>query len=352
MRSLQGLNQRGQSPWYDNLSRSLIESGALADLISRGIVGVTSNPTIFDQAISGSKDYDAALRDCKSRGLSAEETYWDLVCEDIANAADVLKPVFDRTNGRDGYVSVEVSPLIARDTAKTIAQANELFARISRDNVMIKIPATQEGLEAIEAVLGNSIPVNVTLIFSQARYIEVVNAYKAGVRQSIASGNSRPPESVASFFISRLDTKIDAQLDSNSELAGKGAIANAGLVYGIFQDLFNETEQASAQRPLWASTSTKNPSYSPTLYVDRLITKNTVNTLPHSTIDAIENSDGSFPQEDLETHIEENSNIWNQLLEQTPIDTIMKELEDEGVASFEKSYQSCLESISARLAEL
>ncbi len=352
MRSLHELNQRGQSPWYDNLSRSLIESGELADLVSRGIVGVTSNPTIFDQAISASADYDDALRSCKERGLSAEESYWELVCRDITDAADILKPVYDRTQGRDGYVSVEVSPLLARSTAETIAQANELYARISRDNVMIKIPATQEGLEAIEAVVGNSIPVNVTLIFSQARYNEVVTAYKAGVARARTTGNVRPPESVASFFISRLDTKIDAHLDANSEFAGKGAIANAGIVYGIFQDLFNETEQASAQRPLWASTSTKNPAYSPTLYVDELITKNTVNTLPHTTIDAIENSDGSFPDSPLESRLDENNRIWTALQDLAPIDTIMKELEDEGVASFEKSYESCLASISARLAEL
>lgn len=344
MRNLSQLNQRGQSPWYDNLSKSLIESGELAQLVSRGVVGVTSNPTIFDQAISTSSDYDDALRRCKNQGLSAQETYWELVCSDIAAVADVLRPVFDESNGADGYVSVEVSPALANNTAETIAQANELFARISKDNVMIKIPATPEGLPAIEAVIANSIPVNVTLIFSQERYIEVVEAYKTG-----ASKSSKIPASVASFFISRLDTKVDAQLGDNPQLQGKGAIANAALVYEIFERMFDDKEQQGAQRPLWASTSTKNPSYSKTLYVDQLIAKHTVNTLPHATIDAIENSDSEFPTYDLESTIETNREIWNEIVTVTPIDAIMKELEDEGVASFKKSYDSCITSIATRL---
>lgn len=347
MRNLNQLNQRGQSPWYDNLSKSLIESGELAELISRGVVGVTSNPTIFDQAISTSSDYDGSLQKCKERGLSAEETYWELVCSDIVAAADVLKPIYEKSNGTDGYVSVEVSPALAHNTAETIAQANELYARISRDNVMIKIPATPEGIPAIEAVIANSIPVNVTLIFSQERYVEVVVAYKAGIAKA-----SRIPASVASFFISRLDTKVDAQLKDNPQLQGKGAIANAALVYGLFEQMFDEEHRSKAQRPLWASTSTKNPSYSKTLYVDELISKYTVNTLPHATIDAIENSDGEFPAYDLESTITANTQIWNDIVAKTPIDAIMKELEDEGVASFEKSYKSCIKSIAARLDDM
>ena len=348
MRTLKQLTLRGQSPWYDNLSRGLIESGQLQDLVSKGIVGVTSNPTIFDQSISGSADYDVALAQCKAKGLSAEETYWDLVTSDIAAAADILRPVYDQTNGNDGYVSVEVSPLLAHKTAETIAQANELFARISRDNVMIKIPATPEGLGAIEAVVANSIPVNVTLIFSQERYIEVVNAYKAGVEAS-----NKAPASVASFFISRLDTKVDAQLDEESPLLGKGAIANAAVVYELFEKHFpSEAERKNAQRPLWASTSTKNPSYSPTLYVDELIAPHTVNTLPHATIEAIENSNSEFPNSDLQETIEGNSQIWREIEQSVSIESIMKELEDEGVSSFEKSYLSCLDSISARLADM
>ena len=347
MRTLTQLYKRGQSPWYDNLSKGLIESGDLSKLVDGGIVGVTSNPTIFDQAISGSSDYDSSLKNCKERGLSPEETYWELVCNDIAAAADVLRPIYDSTNGKDGYVSVEVSPMLAHKTAETIAQANELFARISKDNVMIKIPATPQGIPAIEAVLANSIPVNVTLIFSQDRYIDVVNAYKAGVAKAQKSAAS-----VASFFISRLDSKVDAQLQSDSDLLGKAAIANAGVVYDLFEQNFDKSERETAQRPLWASTSTKNDSYSPTLYVDELIDSNTVNTLPHVTIDAISTSDGDFPAQNLADEIETHKKTWEQVVVAVPIDAILKELEVEGVSSFEKSYESCIASISARLADL
>ena len=348
MRSLKGLIQRGQSPWYDNLSRGLLQSGELETLIEQGIVGITSNPTIFDQSISKSSDYDAGLQRCKNEGKDAEETYWDLVCQDIADAADLLAPTYQATNGQDGYVSVEVSPLLAHNTAETIAQANELFARISRDNVMIKIPATLEGLPAIEAVIANSIPVNVTLIFSQERYSKVIESFKRGAEKA-----NKVPASVASFFISRLDAKVDITLDASSKLLGRAAIANAGLAYEMFEENFIKGKKSDAiQRPLWASTSTKNPQYSPTLYVDDLIAKYTVNTLPVSTIQAIQTIEGEFPQYDLNSRLEQLVLTWNAVLEQSPIDAIMKELEDEGVASFEASYQSCLDSISQRLAKL
>ncbi|MFN8015053.1 MAG: transaldolase [Acidimicrobiia bacterium] len=346
MRSLENLYERGQSPWYDNLSRNLITSGKLQDLIDQGVVGVTSNPTIFDQAISSSPDYDELLKECKHSGLDAESTYWELVCTDIAQAADLLKPVYEKTNGKDGYVSIEVSPMLAHKTAETISQANELFSRISKDNIMIKIPATPEGLEAIDAVIANSIPVNVTLIFSQSRYLEVVNAFKSG-----ASKASSVPESVASFFVSRLDTKADTHLVDNPDLLGKAAIANATIVYSLFNDLFEDVSNNS-QRPLWASTSTKNPAYSPTLYVDNLIAKHTVNTLPQATIDAINSSNGDFPAENLDANIDTANELWAQICDLTPMEAIMKELEDEGVSSFEQSYQSCLSSISKRLEEL
>jgi transaldolase len=351
MRTLAQLNDRGQSPWYDNLSRTLISSGELKSYLDSGIVGVTSNPTIFDNAISSSSDYDSALKDCAARGLSAEETYWELVCDDIAAAADVLKDVYERSNKRDGYVSVEVSPLLARNTAETIAQANELFARIQRDNVMIKIPATQEGIPAIEAVLANNIPVNVTLIFSQERYRDVIAAYKKGAATAIASGAPDAPQSVASFFISRLDAKVDAQLDEDSELAGKAAVANAGLAYELFESEFDESERASAQRPLWASTGTKNPAYSPVLYVDSLIAPHTVNTLPQVCIDAISSTDGDYPGEDMNVSVDAHRTQWSDITKIVSMDSIMKELEDEGVASFEKSYHSCLASIESRLAD-
>ncbi len=351
MRNLAQLLERGQSPRYDNLSRTLIQSGELQEMVDKGIVGVTSNPTIFDQAISSGHDYDNALRACHEKGLDANATYWELVCDDIAAAADILLPVYDATNGRDGYVSVEVSPLLARQTAETIAQANELFARIARENVMMKIPATAEGIAAIEAVLSNSIPVNVTLIFSQQRYSEVIGAYQRAIASIQGQGETKLPQSVASFFISRLDTKVDAALDADSLLQGKAAIANAALAYKIFQESF-PTSQDQAQRPLWASTGTKNPDYSPVLYVDELIAPNTVNTLPHVTIEAIAQTDGDYPSEDLSIHINAYEEAWGHIMNNVSIDTIMKELEDEGVASFEKSFHSCIASISSRLAEM
>lgn len=346
MRSLKALLDRGQSPWYDNLSRGLIETGELKNLIGQGIVGVTSNPTIFDQAISNSSDYDDALTKCKAQNKDAEQAYWDLVCQDIADAADILRPVYDKTNKLDGYVSVEVSPLLAHNTAETIAQANELYSRIGKDNVMIKIPATLEGIPAIEAVVANSIPVNVTLIFSQERYTQVINSFKRGAEKADII-----PQSVASFFISRLDSKVDNALDDNSNLRGKAAIANASLAYAQFCEQFNTNTQ-TLQRPLWASTSTKNPNYSPTLYVDGLIARNTVNTLPGVTIAALESSSGEYPNTDLNDQLATLKSTWYEILEVAPITAIMKELEDEGVTSFEASYKSCLSSIQTRLAQM
>jgi len=350
MSDLKFLNENGQSPWCDNLSRSLIDSGELKSLINSGILGVTSNPTIFDMAISSSPDYDSALKDCKAKGLSAEETYWELVCKDIADAADILKPIYDATQGRDGYISVEVSPLLARNTAETIAQANELYSRISRDNVMIKIPATDQGLPAIEAVLANAIPVNVTLIFSQERYLEVVAAYKKGIAQ--LNDQSKVPASVASFFISRLDTKVDAALEEGSEIAGQVAIANAGIVYKLFNESFSQDERETAQRPLWASTSAKNPSYSPTIYVYNLLANHTVNTLPQSTIEAIQGASGSDAEFSLASDTTKFEEIYETAKQTVPLAEIMQELENEGVEAFANSYRSCLSSISSRLEEI
>ncbi len=349
MRTLTQLTDRIQSPWCDNLSKSLIESGELQSLIDSGIRGVTSNPTIFDQAISNSEDYTQDLKACKEKGMSAEESYWELVCNDIRNAADILKPTYEDSNHRDGYVSVEVSPLIARNTVETIAQANELYARISRDNVMIKIPATLEGLEAITAVLANSIPVNVTLIFSQERYAQVIDAYKKGIANVTDANISALPQSVASFFISRLDTKVDSDLPENSPLLGKAAISNAAIAYEMFINAFETDQLANAQRPLWASTGTKNPEYSDVLYVDELIAKHSVNTLPQKTIDAILSKEEDFPIFDLNEKLSEHKENWEQITSSVDIKKIMLDLENEGVKAFEQSYESCLSSIQMRL---
>lgn len=353
MRSLQKMLERGQSPWYDNLSRKILENGDLQKMIDSGIVGITSNPTIFDNAISKTDDYDDALKENASNGVSAEDTYWNLVCKDISDACDIMRPVYDSSNKLDGYVSVEVSPLLANDTVGTITQANELYARLSKDNVMIKIPATKEGLGAIEAVIGNNIPVNVTLIFSIERYAEVIEAYKKGIAALREKGIENTPACVASFFISRLDSKVDAQLDEGSELIGKAANANASIAYELFKTEFKDSldEPRSLMRPLWASTSIKNPSFSPTLYVDELLAKNTVNTLPHVTIEAIQTSEGDFSSEDIDAKADQHAKDFAAIENAVNIDVIMKELEDEGVTSFKGSYHSCLDSISTRLAQ-
>jgi transaldolase len=271
------LNDFGQSPWYDNLARTLLVDGGLKRLVDEdGIKGVTSNPTIFEKAMAAGDGYDEGLAACAADGLSIEDSYWRLVVEDVGNAADLLRPVHDATGGADGFVSIEVSPDLAHDTAGTIAQAKELFARLGRPNVMIKIPATIEGLDAITAVVGSGINVNVTLIFALARHAAVIDAYMDGLEKLVvAGGDPSTVSSVASFFVSRVDTETDRRLPDGHELRGTAAVANAKLAYALFKERFAGTrwdelaaKNARLQRPLWASTSTKNPAYSPTLYVD------------------------------------------------------------------------------------
>ena len=266
--SVAQLNTFGQSPWYDNLTRTLAQGGLQALLQHDGIRGVTSNPTIFEKAMGSGTDYDAQLGALKDQ--STEAAYWTMVVDDIRGACDILTPVYEQSNSGDGYVSVEVSPVLARDTDGTVAQAKELWARIGRPNVMIKIPATLEGLPAITAALGVGINVNVTLIFSLDRHQAVLDAHAAGLEQHAASGGDiSRVHSVASFFVSRVDTETDPRLPEDHPLRGKVAVANAKLAYELFlthcttsrwQAL--EAQGAPVQRPLWASTSTKNAAYS------------------------------------------------------------------------------------------
>ncbi len=272
------LNDLGQSPWYDNLTRALVRDGELAALIAKdGIRGVTSNPTIFEKAMAEGIGYDEQLLELAD--LPIEAIYWKLVETDIAGAADLLRPVYDTTMCRDGFVSVEVSPDLAHDSAQTVVQAKELFARLGRPNVMIKIPATPAGIPAIAEVIASGINVNVTLIFSLRRYEEVIDAFLEGIERLVgAGGDPSKVASVASFFVSRVDTEVDKLLPDRHELRGKVAVANARLAYRLFEQRFSGERwdrlvEAGAlpQRPLWASTSTKNPAYSDTLYVDELI---------------------------------------------------------------------------------
>jgi transaldolase len=341
------LAELGQSAWYDNLTRVLARGG-LDELIRvHRITGVTSNPTIFEKAIAAGTDYADQLRDLGS--VDVESAYWALVLDDIARAADCLRSVYESTDGDDGYVSVEVSPLLARESAATIAQARELFERIGRPNVMIKIPATAEGLGAITETIAAGINVNVTLIFSLERYSGVIDAYLDGVAR--LDDPSRVA-SVASFFVSRVDTETDRRLPEGHPLRGRAAVANAKLAYELFESRFSgpgwadlAARGARMQRPLWASTSTKNAAYSPTLYVDELIGPNSVNTLAPASIDALHGHDG-LRADTVRAKVGEARAVIDALAGAgVDFDDVTATLEREGVDSFAQSYNDCLRAL-------
>lgn len=365
------LGRAGQSPWLDFIERGLIESGGLARLVREdGIRGVTSNPTIFEKAISGGTAYDAQIGELAVRGASVPEAYTELVTEDIRRAADVLRPVHDATGGEDGYVSLEVDPDLAYDAKRTVARAVELFEAVGRKNVLIKIPATAEGLPAIEESIARGIPVNVTLIFSTRRYEEVAQAYLRGVERLCAAGKDpRTVASVASFFVSRVDTAVDRLLDAvvsrfpgspraetALSLKGKVAVANARLAYARFGKIFSGPrwealagKGARKQRPLWASTGTKNPAYSDVLYVEELIGPDTVNTLPVATIDAFR--DHGKVTDTLTGREKEAQRILDDLsLLDIGIEEVCEDLSRAGVDSFTGSYRKLLAAIERRLA--
>jgi transaldolase len=358
MNILQQLEDLGQSIWYDNISRSLIQSGELKRLVDEGLLGVTSNPTIFDKAISGSADYDSQIRDLlrTSPTMPVAEVIRALMVRDIQMATDVFLQVYRRTNGRDGYISVEVTPNKARDTQATIEEVRLLWKLIGRPNLMIKIPATREGLPAIEQAIAEGININVTLIFSVQRYREVAEAYIRGIEKRASSGQAvRGVASVASVFVSRIDTLVDdllqkklASAGSNvskiQSLMGKAAVANTKLVYAAFKEIFDspafaalQRQGASVQRPLWGSTGTKNPSYSDLLYVNTLIGRDTVNTVPPSTYKAIMHH--GTPSPTIGADLEKARAVLVDLRSLgVDIDWVMEKLENDGVAQFEKSF--------------
>lgn len=356
------LTALGQSIWYDNIQRRLLpavpgeHTGELAEMIARGdIRGVTSNPSIFHNAISNSNDYDQALAALAHRGLSVEQIFWQLAIEDISTACDLFRPLYDETGQADGYVSLEVSPYLANNTEGTVAQAKHLWQVVNRPNLLIKIPATRAGLPAIRQAISAGINVNVTLIFSIERYVEVMDAYLSGLEDCVLAGREiQSIHSVASFFISRVDSKIDPKLSPDSSLRGKAAIANAKLAYQAFQDNFGgprfgklQMAHANFQRPLWASTGTKNPNYPDTLYVDELIGPKTVNTVPPSTLLAF--LDHGRPSVTLLDGIDQcRSQVT--ALEQAGISmlTVTDELEQEGVKAFADAFTALLETIDQR----
>jgi transaldolase len=356
------LNEFGQSPWYDNLARPLLTGGGLAELVSEdGIRGVTSNPTILDKAIDAGEGYDEQLAQCAKDGKSIEETYWDVVLDDIVAATRVLEPVHTAANGADGYVSVEVSPALAHDTRGTVEMAKSLFARVNRPNVMIKIPATREGIPAIEESIAAGVRVNVTLIFSLARHEMVIEAYLKGLeRLAEHGGDLSSIASVASFFVSRVDTETDRRLPEGHELRGKAAVANAKLAYQLFRDRFAgprwealAAKGARLQRPLWASTSTKNPAYPSTLYVDELIGTDTVNTLAPASIEALHNGEGNQRAGTVTDDVEGALRVIRGLAGAgVDFDDVTETLEREGVDSFAESFRDAFHTIEKRRAEL
>jgi transaldolase / glucose-6-phosphate isomerase len=355
--SIKKLTSLGQSLWYDNIQRKLLVNGELNAMIERGdIRGVTSNPTIFQNAIAKTNDYDAALIPLAWAGWDAEKIFWQLAVEDIQEACDLFKPLYEKTRGGDGYVSIEVSPLLARDTEGTIKQAQELWERVNRPNLMVKIPATREGIPAIRASIAAGININVTLIFSLARYTEVMDAYLAGLEDRVAK--ELPVQqiaSVASFFVSRVDAKIDPRLPEDSPLRGKAAIANAKLAYEAFESIFTSPRfatlkarfRARVQRPLWASTGTKNPAYPDTLYVDELIGPDTVNTVPPATLDAFR--DHGNAKLTITDGLDEAQKIFVDLKALgISMSSVTQELEEEGVKAFADAFKSLLETIEER----
>ncbi len=347
----------GQSPWLDNLSRPSIASGALSKLVADGIRGVTSNPTIFQKAISGSDAYDDQFRALLATH-SVEDAYWELVIADIVNALKILRPVHDQTGGADGFVSLEVSPAIAHDTDATIRDARRLHEGIAEPNLFVKIPATAAGIPAIRRMIAEGHSINITLIFSLDRYAEVIEAYIAGLEEYAANGGELAGvNSVASFFVSRVDTEVDRRLEANGSpealgLRGKTAVAQAKLAYQIFIDRFAgdrwaalEAKGARLQRPLWASTSTKNPDYPDLLYVDTLIGPDTVNTLPDATIEAF--LDHGVVSRTIDQGVEEAAAVLEALDRLgIDVDDVSRTLEDEGVAAFVKSYDELLQSLT------
>lgn len=366
MNRIEKLHALGQSIWYDNIQRRLLENGELAGMISRGeIRGITSNPSIFQNAIAKTHDYDTALTPMAWAGYTPEQIFYQLAVEDIQAAADLFLPLYEQTHGMDGYVSLEVSPYLAHDTQGTASEALALWKRVNRPNLMIKIPATKAGLPAITATLAAGVNVNVTLIFSLERYAEVMEAFLAGLEQRAAQG--KPLDhlaSVASFFVSRVDTKVDGRLQgmTNShpeagELQGKAAIANAKLAYELFKKTFRsprfellKAKGAQLQRPLWASTSTKNPAYRDVIYMEELIGNHTVNTVPPLTLDAFR--DHGESQLTLSEGLKE-AQAQIAAIEALGISMVevTQQLEEEGVKAFADAFTALLKTVDERRAE-
>jgi transaldolase len=367
MNNIEKLHSLGQSIWYDNIERKLLQNGDLGVMIERGeIRGITSNPSIFNHAISNSKDYEDALIPLAKTGKSKKDIYEALAVADIRAACDLFQPLYEQTRGGDGYVSLEVSPYLAKDTKGTIVEARRLWGLVDRPNLMIKIPATREGLPAITKAITEGINVNVTLIFSIDRYQQVMNAYVTGLENRLEAGNPIDHvASVASFFVSRIDSNVDKRLQDlvddekillirARELFGKIAIASAKLAFDLHKKFFSgerwenlKFKDGRIQRALWASTSTKNPDYPDTMYVDELIGPNTINTVPPQTLAAF--IDHGNPKLSLEADLDAAKNAMDDLAFcGISMKEVTRELEDQGVKSFADAFTALLESIEEK----
>ncbi len=369
--SIEQLAEFGQSVWLDNISRSIIESGRLQKLIELGLRGMTSNPTIFEKAISESSDYNEKIKELHKAGKSTFEIYDDLTVRDIQDAADMFKPVYEKTNGQDGYVSLEINPELAYKTAETIEEGKRLHKKVDRPNLMLKVPATDEGFGAIEALLGDGININITLIFSLDQYVKTAHAFLRGMNKLIdKQGDVSRVSSVASVFVSRVDTVAEKMIDDATEqetdeaakselqsLKGRAAVANSALIYSKHIEVFSEKafelleeKGARVQRVLWGSTGTKNPAYSDVKYVAELIAKNTVNTLPDQTLEAF--LDHGVVKEALTAAAEESRKTIDSLKRfGIDIDSICAKLLVDGAAAFTKSFESLLLTIEKTAEE-
>ncbi|MBB5933621.1 transaldolase [Streptomyces zagrosensis] len=372
--ALKRLSDEGVAIWLDDLSRKRITSGNLAELIDQQhVVGVTTNPSIFQKAISQGDGYDQQLADLAVRGVTVEEAVRMITTADVRDAADILRPVFDATDGQDGRVSIEVDPRLAHRTDATVAEAKQLAWLVDRPNTLIKIPATEAGLPAITETIGRGISVNVTLIFSLERYRKVMEAYVAGLEKAKAAGiDLSTIYSVASFFVSRVDTEIDKRLDGlgtdeAKQLKGKAALANARLAYQAYEEVFGSADgsvapserfaaldkaQANRQRPLWASTGVKDPAYKDTLYVDDLVAPGTVNTMPEATLEATA-ARGQITGDTVRaTYAQAQADLDALAAIGISYDDVVRLLEEEGVSKFEASWTDLLKSTEAELKRL
>lgn len=365
---IEELGDFGQSVWIDSISRSMIETGKLQEMINKGLKGMTSNPTIFDQAISSSADYDEKIKELHKLGKSTFEIYDELTFKDVQDAADIFKPIYEKTMGFDGYVSLEINPKLAGKTEETIKEGKRLYEKVNRPNVMFKVPSTEAGFGAIEELLSEGINVNVTLIFSLEQYVKTTNAYLKGMKRLLKKqGDLSTISSVASVFVSRIDTATDKMIDERiskeqdkeiknrlRSLRGKAAVANSKIIFQKYLEIFSgkdfkllKDKGANVQRVLWGSTGTKDPNYSDIKYVSELIGSPTVNTVPEKTLDAFLNR--GIVQETLTEDMKGAKDVIDALKELgVHLNVICAKLLDEGVTAFEKSFESLLSSIEIK----